>query len=494
MQPLEITTDRNAERPLYLQIADGIAGLIASGELAAGDRLPTVRELSAQLSVTRVTAHNAYSHLQAEGLAESTVGRGTFVAGSAEGPPSPPRRPAPWYGPVDMGLQLLRGSNVDSLALADPDTRLAPAEEFIEALQSIVAPSAALLRYGATEGDPELREQIAARLRRRGVECSPEEILITTGSTQALSMAAQSLARPGDRVLVEQPTYFGFLSTLKVHDLHPVGVPMDREGPDPEILERLIIRERPRFLYTVPSFHNPTGVTMSPGRRRIVMELSARYSLPVVEDDVFHPLDYGREGPRPVRPLKADDERGLVYYVDSFSKTLLPGLRIGYIVAPPAGGPRISALHYVSTLGNAHILQRALSVFMNKGIYDAHLRRVIPVYRRRRDALLKALGKEMPEGTEWTSPEGGYCCWVTLPGGIGSEEVFRLAMERGVAFTPGHLFEAQPRSQTRLRLCFGSISPERIREALAVLGDIVRRARERARPRLLHPRRTAPLV
>jgi DNA-binding transcriptional MocR family regulator len=491
---VELTTVRGSDRPLYLQIADGIARLIASGDLAPGDRLPTVRALARQLSVTRVTVHNAYSHLQAGGLTESTVGRGTFVAGSGEANASSAGRPAPWYGPVDMGLQLLRGGEVDSFALAEPDPDLAPAEAFMGILREISDPAASLLRYGATEGDPKLREQIAVRLRRRGVEVDPEEILITTGSTQALSLVAQCLARPGDRVLVEQPTYFGFLSTLKVHDIQPLGVPMDHEGPDPEALERLIVRERPRFLYTMPSFHNPTGVTMSDARRRAVRDLSVRYSLPVVEDDIFHSLSYGKGGEAPGRPMKADDERGLVYYVDSFSKSLLPGLRIGYMIAPTAHRPRIAALHYAATLGNAHILQRALAVFLESGGYDAHLKKVIPLYRKRRDALMKALKKEMPEGTSWTTPEGGFCCWVTLPAGLSSEEVFRLSMDRGVTFAPGHLFEAQPRSQPRLRLCFGSLSPERIRDAIGVLGQIVRMVGERVRPRHLQPRSAAPLV
>ena len=540
MTPVQLDIDRNAERPIYLQISDGIAKMIAAGDLASGERLPTVRALAGQLAVTRVTVHNAYSHLQAEGLTESTVGRGTFVAEPPGGVAPALMRPAPWYGPVDMGLQLLRGRDVDSMALAEPDPRLAPAAEFMEALAGLENPDLSLLRYGATEGDSELRARIAGRLQARDVRCSPEEILVTTGSTQALSLITQALARPGEKVLVELPTYFGFLSTLKVHDITPLGVPMDEQGPDPETMERLIVRERPRFFYTMPSFHNPTGVTMSGERRNAILALSARYALPIVEDDIFHPLSYrmavdrrregapgagpipgkeaaageaggrGRRGSeaaeppeaadsdepahRSPTPLRAEDERGMVIYVDSFSKSLLPGLRIGYLLAPSAFRPRIAGLHYAATLGSAHILQRALAAFLDRGSYDRHVRRVVPHYRRRRDALLVALRKEMPQGAKWTSPQGGFCCWVTLPAGISTEEIFRASMDKGVAFTPGHLFEAQPRAQGRLRLCFGTLPPERIREAIGILGGIVREAASRARPDLLAARRTSPLV
>ncbi len=496
---LEIRTDRDADRPLYLQIAGSISRLIASGVLGAGERLPTVRELARQLKVSRVTVHNAYSHLQADGLVESTVGRGTFVKGDAgddglragriaAGGTGLPER---WHGPEDTGLLLLHDRDLESLALAEPDPRLAPAEEFMDLLKGLSASDLPLLRYGATEGDPKLREILAGRLAVRGIRCEPGEILVTTGSTQALALVVQALARPGEKVLVESPAYFGFLSLLRALEIHAIPVPMDEEGLLPDALERLVLRERPRLLYTTPTFHNPTGVTMTLERRRRVLEVAGRYGLPIVEDDIFHALSYRPGTPAPIRAL---DERGLVYHVDSFSKSFLPGLRIGYVVAPRAQRRVIASLHYAATLGNAQILQRALALFLDRGRYDAHLRRVVPHYRRRRDALLRALKTTMPRGVSWTEPDGGFCCWVTLPEGVSSDEMFRVALRRGVAFAPGRLFDVQARRPDHARLCFGTLPMERMPQAVSVLATIVKESLGRARAFPELPRRTSPLV
>ncbi len=496
---LEIRTDRGADKPLYLQIAGSISRLIASGVLGAGERLPTVRELARQLKVTRVTVHNAYSHLQAEALVESTVGRGTFVSGAAAGQEPHEGRgsrrsgihPDRWHGPEEMGMLLMHDKDLESLALAAPDPRLAPTEEFMEVLKGLSAADLPLLRYGATEGDPKLRELLSRRLAGRGIRCETADVLITTGSTQAISLTVQALARPGEKILVESPAYFGFLSLLRALEIHAVPVPMDMEGPIPDDLERLVLRERPRLFYTTPTFHNPTGLTMTLERRRRILDIAYRYGLPIIEDDIFHALSYQSEIPAPIRAL---DDRGVVFYVDSFSKSLLPGLRIGYVVAPQAQRRVIASLHSAATLGSAHVLQRALARFVEDGKYDAHLRRVIPHYRRRRDALLRALKREMPREAVWTSPGGGFCCWLTLPDGLSSDEIFRVALQRGIAFAPGRLFEVHPRRPDHARLCFGTLPPERLGQAVEVLARTVKEGLGRVRAFPEQLRRMAPLV
>jgi len=490
---IEIHLDRDADEPLYLQIAAALARAIDGGELPPGDKLPTVRELASSLGITRVTVHNAFARLQEEGRIVSTVGRGSFVSrGAAAGAGfSPPAAPDGWSGSEDAALRILLSRDIGSLALAEPDPGLAPAEEFMDVLGKVSEHALALLRYGATEGDPDLRARIAALLGERGVVCAPEEILMTMGSTQAMSLVVQALARPGERVLVEQPTYFGFLSIARALGVQPVPVAMDEEGPLPDALERAVLRERPRLFYTMPTFHNPTGITMSARRRAEILEISARYSLPILEDDIFRSLAYEKKPPPPLKPA---DERGLVFYVDSFSKNLLPGLRIGFVVAPRAQHAKLSSLLYASTMGTAHILQRALSVFLAEGRFDAHLRRVVPLYRKRRDALLQSLAREMPEGVAWTSPAGGFCCWVRLPGALSVESIQRKALGRGVGFTPGRLFEAQPAGGSQIRLCFGTQRPEAIRASVAGLAAVIREEAAAGTAAPSRPARIAPLV
>ena len=493
MAPPEFEIDRDEETPIYEQITRSIVTRIESGRLPPGSRLPTVREMAEQLSVARVTVHKAYAGLQERGFVDATVGRGTFVVGPSEprALPAPPAGPATPETVLATAAWVSRSHRTLSLEIAEPDPSFYPVPEFMRMLRGLSRDARSLLGYGWPRGDLALREQIASLVAERGIDAGPDDLLVTSGSTHALALVTRALSQPGDKVLVEQPTYFGFLALLHSRNLQPVPVPVDDEGPDPRALQRILIRERPRFFYTMPRFQNPMGITMSPARRREILSLAERFGLLLVEDDIFYPLDYDGKSPR---PLKSDDRHDLVIYLDSFSKALLPGLRLGYVVAPPHLRERLSLLLQVDTLGSSPLLQRALAEFLRRGDYAEHLSRIVPRYRERRDALLEALDSAMPEGTTWTRPAGGYCCWVTLPEGGSFGDLNRAALQAGVAYTPGEVFLTRSDQRTHMRLCFGGARPGAIRDALGVLGDLVaqrlRRAPHAKRPAL----KTAPLV
>jgi 2-aminoadipate transaminase len=279
------------------------------------------------------------------------------------------------------------------------------------------------------------------------------------------------VARPGDRVLVEQSTYFGFLSLCRAHGVEPVPVPTNGDGLDPAALERALLKDRPRFLYVMPTFHNPTGVSMSETRRRQVLEIAERYGLTIVEDDVFHELSY--DGPPPP-PLKAMAPGADVAYVDSFSKFLLPGLRLGFLLPPPSLRGALAARLETATLTTPHLLQRTLAEYLRRGELDRHLARVLPEYRNRRDALLAALREHMPDGVRWSHPAGGLCCWLSLPPGGDWDDLGRAAARRNVGYAPGWAFDPERRPVPGLRLCLGAATPERIDAALRVLGELIR--------------------
>lgn len=490
---LRLEIDRDGEAAIYEQIVDGIGERIESGRLPPGSRLPTVRELAEELSLARVTVHKAYAELRERGLIDATVGRGTFVVGPAarSGPADLFRSPQTPEAALASAGHLSRARHTHSLAIAEPDPDLYPAGEFMRIINGLTRESPSLFGYAPPQGDPALRFQISSRLARQEIDAAPEEILITLGNTQGLAMVAQALARPGDKVLVEQPTFFGFLAILRSLDLQPLGVPMDTEGPDPDSLQRLLLRERPRFFYTIPSFHNPMGICMSPRRRKEILALAERYGLVLVEDDILHQLSYDRPYPG---TLKADDPGDLVVYLDSFSKTLLPGLRLGFICAPPPLREKLSTLLYVNNLGAPPLLQRALAEFLRRGLFEKQLKRVLPHYKERRDALQDGLKKCMPAGTTWTRPRGGFCCWVTLPRGGSYTDLHRATLQQGVAYTPGEVFLTRPGNHDHLRLCFGGLKPAAIRESLAVLGKLVKERLGQAtlgRPGLA---RSSPLV
>lgn len=469
---MQISLNRNSPQPLYTQLAHDIQRRIRSGALPPGARLPTVRELARQLGVTRLTVHTAYSELQAGGWVEATVGRGTFVAAQTEASAAMPEHGRDLSPPNILNdmVRLARLPGMRSLAMADAAPDLYPQRDFARALEEALGAGAAVLSYAASQGDPLLRTTLADLLRERGVDAGPDEIVITSGVTQAMSLLARTLAQPGDAVLVEQPTYLGLLNILAAQGLRAVGAPLDDEGLVVEALEPLIQEHRPRFIYTIPVFQNPSGVCLSERRRPQLLALAERYRIPVVEDDIYSALVY--EGSAPPA-LKAADRSGLVITISSFSKSLIPGARIGYVVAAPAVVSRLVAAKQADDLCSPPLLQRALALFVQHGWLASHLRRALPQYRERRDALLNSMARHFPSGVRWTVPRGGFCSWVALPPGTSVSDLYLAAFERGVGFAPGDVFFAQPHQPPFMRLSFSSLPPELIDEGTKILGQLI---------------------
>ena len=469
---LQLTIDRSADTAIYKQISGQVIEHIEEGELPRGSRLPTVRDLAEQLSVTRVTVHNAYSDLQAEGWIEATVGRGTFVMG----PPIPqdPRelvdgRLSPEVMLGDM-QRLHQMPGVLSLAMADAHSELFPAAEFLREIQLLSSQAPSLFEYGIHRGDPILRQELSTLTTQIGIPARSEEILVTTGGTEALSMIVQLLGEPGDKVLVEQPTYLGILAILESCGIEAIPVSLDHDGPDLDELETLLIRERPRFFYTVPNFQNPTGVVMSDERRRLLLELADRFALTIIEDDVYGELYFDEPPPPRLKALAPEQE---IFYVNSFSKSLLPGLRIGYIVPPEQHQDELLSRYSVHKLCGPPLLHRALAEFVRKEKFLYHLRRARPYYKERCCALLEALEESMPPGVRWTRPTGGLCCWVTLPDEGSFEDLYWAALKRGVAYTPGEVFFARRSKRASIRLCYGKLETNELRRAVEILADLI---------------------
>ena len=473
----ELRIDKaDREQPLYRQIADRIISGIRERHLEPGGRLPTVRELAEELEVTRVTAHNAYRFLSSEGWIDATVGRGTFVA---ERPPLPAPPASSSLSPdaVMAGLcRAGRARGVRSLGMAEPDHRSYPVDDFMAILHSMHDELRELFDYGPTDGDGALREAVSTVLRPRGLTLAAEDVLITSGVTQGLSIVTAALSEPGQTVLVEEPTYLGFISLLESYGLRPLGVPLDDEGARLDVLERFLLRERPSFFYTIPTFHNPTGISMTEDRRAGLLALASEYGLTIVEDNIYGRLAY--DGPAPSL-LKARDEHDLVVYLDGFSKALLPGIRTGYVIAPPALRPRLSYLLRTREMGGSTFLQRALALFLSQGLYDAHVERVLPTYRKRRNALVAALSEHMPPEVSWTHPSGGYCCWLSLPENGDFTNLHRMALSRGVLVTPGDVFFTRSPHRSHLRICFGGEDERVLGEAVRVLADCIGELLER---------------
>lgn len=462
---------------LYRHIAEEFRTRIATGELPPGTRLPTVRALAREVGTTRLTIHNAYRELQADGLIESVVGRGTFV--------SPQARPTvqPSFGErlepdsVLSDLHRLQNARVlHNLALAAGDPELFPYEAFWACLEGLRPQAREVFGYGSVMGEPELRVALSGLLEQRGVQADPAEVLVTVGGLQGLALVCRALAEPGEEVLLEEPTYLGLLGILKQFRLKPLPVPLDEEGPRLEVLEALLKRHRPRFYYTIPSYHNPTGLRFREERLWRLLELAQTHGFTLVEDDTLGLLSYEKAPPTPLFALA--QKMGLearVVHLASLSKVLMPGLRIGYLVASPALLERFTTLHNVSDItGPPPLLQRATAQFIRQGGLKQHLRQVIPIYQKRRDVLLQTLKRHMPDGVRWSHPEGGFSCWVSLPRLFSTLELYHQALAQGVALTPGEAFLVQADKTMHFRLCFGAERAEGLEEGVKGLAQLIR--------------------
>jgi DNA-binding transcriptional MocR family regulator len=484
---------RDQQAALYRQIADQLKDQISSQRLPPGTRLPTIRHLAQELGVTRVTVQNAYDELQADGWIESTIGRGTFVSGRVQSRSQLHSFAQP-LTPDAVITDMLQGNltiGVRSLASASPDPQLFPADEFWGALADLRAEAATIVAYGNSQGIPALRIELSTLLRDRGIDATPDEILVTNGVTQGLSLVTAALCRPGDVVLVEQPTYVGFLHTLKAQGVEPVAVPLDAEGPQIAALERLALQHRPRFFYTVPTFQNPTGICISAERRQALLALAIRYGFLIVEDDLYARIAYEE----PVPPaIFADDPSGSVVYLTSFSKTLMPGLRLGCMVAPPPLHQKLLSLRRANDLCGSTLLQSALAQFLSGGCFKKHLRRVLPIYRERRDLFLSVMQQQMPSAVTWTRPKGGFCSWLTLPRTPALADLYQTAIQQGWIFAPGDVFLAEPSSDYHLRICFGNQPPTTLRNGVQALAQLIRERLEQRTRHRLEPVDWTPLV
>ncbi|MGZ3598406.1 MAG: MocR-like pyridoxine biosynthesis transcription factor PdxR [Ktedonobacterales bacterium] len=478
---VKLAIERESDVPLYRQLANQLRTLIRTGSLPPGARLPPVREVAAELGLTRLTVHSAYAELQAQGLTEAVVGRGTFVAADARTGSTgmvvgavPP--PTPWLSQSLLAelTPEVEAGDLLTLSSAHPAAETFPVRELGRAIQETVADPLSL-GYGPVAGEMALREQIATLLLERGIVTPPEHVLITAGAQQGIDLAIRSLTMPGDVVVVEEPTYPGVLEVAAQRRQPIVGVPFDEDGLSIDALAAICQSYHPRMVYTVSTFHNPTGLTLASGRRRDLLRLADEHDFLLVEDDTYGFL--GLHGDAST-PLKAHDEEHRVIYITSFSKMVSPSLRLGAIVASPRYLPRLAAAKQGSDLVCSSLLQRTLATYLRQGALPSHLERVRAIYRQREEALDTSLRRFAPACT-WTRPAGGLNLWVTLPDGVEEADVYREALAQGVTVARGQMFYPEPQRVGHLRLSFGNLTPGQIVDAVAILGHVIQRQQGR---------------
>jgi 2-aminoadipate transaminase len=383
-------------------------------------------------------------------------------------------------------LKLTQQSDIISFAGGLPAPELFPVEEFRTATDRVLAIyGSKALQYSTTEGYEPLREYIVDKMAQYGIQAAPENVLITSGSQQALDLIGKILINAGDLILTEQPTYLGALQAWRSYQAEFVTIPIDSDGLRTDQLQDALCAS-PKFMYILPNFQNPGGVTLSLERRRTLIDITDRYGIPIIEDDPYGELRFEGEHLPPLLVLDAEKvnsrmssgnsssfSRGNVIYLSTFSKTLAPGLRLGWIVAPTEVVRECVKTKQGMDLHTSSFVQMVAYELVKDGLLKDHVRRIRQVYCKRRDIMLDAMKHHFPTGVRWTRPQGGLFLWVTLPEDLDATTILEKAVAKKVAFVPGTAFYPDGSGHNTFRLNFSNAQPEQIEIGIKRLGEVL---------------------
>jgi 2-aminoadipate transaminase len=475
---LAVEIDRKSIVPIYRQIVERVREQILTGALPEGTRLPPERSLAATLTVNRSTIVHAYRDLAAAGLIDQRVGSGSRVAelkpGHAERSATVPWWAAlpPWRTgqyPAMLG-ELAAVERGDRIAFVQgvPPAEPSPLADLSRSFARVGGDMNYVLTYGDSEGYRPLRETIAARMRLRGAKIDARDVLMLTGSTQGLALVAQSLAEPGDEIIIEAPTYPGALQVFHIHALRPIAVPVDEEGLRVDHVEAVLRTRRPRFIYTMPSLHNPTGVTLNEDRRERLIALAVRAGVPIVEDDPYGELATGRSAPLVAR------NTDYVIYLSSFSKTIAPSLRLGWLCAPRRIYERLLLRKQSYDLATSMYVQASVWDYLRTA-YDIHLPLLRAEVQARRAIAFDAIDEFWPASTLVARAGGGYYLWATAPRELPARVLLEAAERVGASFLFGEAFFAQSGGDCNFRLALTPVPRGAIAEGIRRIGEALTR-------------------
>lgn len=465
--------------PLHQQISDYVKRKILNGEWTVGTKIPPQRNLAKLFEVNRSTIVTALDELAADGLIESKVGSGTRVINNtwnllASTPPPD------WISYVTSGIHKPNITMIQEINKAEADPNfirlgtgelspdLLPNKKMRELLQ-IDNEQSLSLGYMEPKGSLSLRKTVSEHLKLKGIDASPESILIVSGGLQALQLISMGLLRRNSTILHETPSYLNSVHVFQSAGMNLLGIPLDDEGMRYDSIERLKRQHDAALLYTIPNFHNPTGTLMSNSRRTELLKICQKESIPIIEDDVYGDLWF--ESPPP-KPLKCNDTQGNVLYIGSVSKTLSPGLRIGWIVGPEPVIERLADIKMQTDYGSSSLSQYAVEKWISNGWYEDFLKNIKGELRVRRDFTIKILEKYFSDIATWNFPKGGFYIWLRLQSGVSTRKLFNLALREGILLNPGSVYDKN--DDQHLRLSYSYASMNQLEKGLIHLAQLIK--------------------
>jgi len=470
---VSLQLDKNSSMPLYQQLAQQLQGLINSGRLQAEEKLPPIRKLAGHLGINNITVVNAYRQLEQDGLLYSRVGSGTYVRPSSRVQDfSLPNASEgsdynlPGLNIMDQGrLQIPDGAY--NFASAIPNPELFPVADFKDILNQVLdRDGGSAFAYQEGQGYFPLRESLSTYLLNSGIQADESCIQVISGAQQGIDIIAKSLLEAGDYVITENPTYTGAIAAFKSRGARIVPAPLEEDGVSLNALQEILEKYRPRLMYVIPNFQTPTGICYSQEKKLALLKLAKTYNFFLIEDDSFTDLSYSGQ-PHAIKLL---DEEHRVIFIKSFSKILMPGLRLAFLLAPGSIIPGLLRAKHSSDISTPGLIQRAFDLYLRKGLWNRHLEYMKKIYQQRYYLMLEAMKSHLPEEITYNQPGGGLSFWLRLPSGSSANYFYTRCLEKQVIISPGSLFSAsEERDSEYFRLSFAGLYPEDIGTGIQAL-------------------------
>lgn len=463
--------NKDTDTPLYIQLYENFKTLIEENQLEK-EKLPSIRSLAKSLGVNNVTVVSAYKLLEKEGYVYSIKGSGTYIK------KSPVSEDMPYLEEGDMELMVsgILPISKDSINFASmsPTPDLFPIEEFKQALVEVLdRDGGQAFLYPEITGYEPLRESISKFLMENyNTKVDKDQILITSGGQQGLDIISKTLINPGDCIFVENPTYSGALSVFKSRGARIIGIPINEDGIDLELLKSYVNRYKPKFLYTMTNYQSPTTYSYSDDKKKELLSLAKEFGFYIIEDDFLTDLSFDKDDKK--NTLKSMDRYNQIIFIKSFSKIFMPGVRIGFITLPNKLFKEIIKAKHTTDVSSSGYLQRAFDLYLRKGYWKSHIEKIKKVYSEKYNIMIKELDKLNDYGISYVKPNGGLSIWVKLPKEIDAIELYNECGENNLAIVPGKVFFVDESIYSNyIRLSFGAVDNDEIIEGLRILENII---------------------
>lgn len=472
--------DKNSSTPLYIQLSDKIAEMIDNGILLADLKLPSIRRMSSLLNVNSVTIVSCYKQLEIDGYVHSRPGSGTYVAAVL------PDRSGNFsdsnvildelYQSDDLNLinngHIKINEDTINFASATPQSNLFPVENFKLVLNEVLDRDLGnAFDYQDSQGFYPLRSSVCSLLEKRKIACSEGNVQIISGAQQGIDIIAKALLRQGDYVITESPTYTGAIAVFKSRGAEIADVPLSNDGLNLNILEYNLKKYKPKLIYTIPSFQNPTGISYSNEKRQEILALAERYNAYIIEDDYVSGLDFENMSFTPIKSLDKSDR---VIFLKSFSKIFMPGLRLGFMIVPPSLKGYVIEAKHATDISTSGLIQRAFDLYIRKGMWDEHFKIMFDIYRERYNKTVKALDMYLPRNVQFHKPGGGLNIWLDIPSNCLVGSLLKAASAENIVFAPGRIFySSTPTKLNNIRLSFAAVHTDEIERGIKKLCELI---------------------